>query len=187
MRRTSTAKPKKRPPPLTAADLRASNRTRSSVNHETYRIIYDRMCGAMREFTRLHPRQTTYLFVVPPIIMGRPLYDQSHALRYAYEKAAHNGFRVQAVGEGGIYLDWTPAPVVRKPSAIVRNEVAMRNDEEMRGESVETRRRMRAKLDKKKAHERTTAVLENTSTAKQAAKDLNNHLTSLLKSMETKQ
>ena len=168
---------------LTAAEVRASNRERSSVNHATYKIIYGRMCTAIREFTRLHPRETTYFFALPPIILGRPLYDVTHAVRYCVEKSARHGFRTQIIGDAGILLDWTPAPVVRKPAAISRQEVASRNHDEYVDEGLATKRKLRASHDRKIAKKDAEVVLASTSGAKQTAHDLNLHLESLLKTM----
>ena len=171
------------PPVLTAAEVRAGNRERSNVNHATYKLIYGRMCTAIREFTRLHPRETTYFYATPPIILGRPLYDVAHAVRYCVEKSARHGFRTQVVGDAGILLDWTPTPVVRKPAAIVQQEVASRNHDESVVESLATKRKIGASHDKKIAKKDAERVMAHTSDAKQTAKDLNLHLEALLKTM----
>lgn len=185
-RRDRAGVDRRAPPVLTAAEVRASNRERSNVNHATYKLIYGRMCIAVREFTRLHPRETTYFYAIPPIVLGRPLYDVTHAVRYVVEKSARHGFRTQVFGDAGIMLDWTPTPVIRKPAAIVQREVAARNHDESVGESLATKRKLRASHDRKIAKKDAEKVLAHTSDAKQTAKDLNSHLDALLKSMETR-
>lgn len=183
------------PAAVTAADLRRSCRDRSMVNHDTYRAIYARLGAAMRDFARSHPRQTIYVYTVPPVVFGRPLYKLEHAVRYVMEKAARAGFAVRHGGGGDVIIDWTPAPVRRKPAEVRRGEVASRNERRRRAEARSTARALRSGGDKDAAQARVlargrresegaTRVLEETHGARETAENLNRQLEALLRSVQ---
>ena len=97
---------------LTADAVREVRVRRAKVNHETYKQLYEGVCKRIKSRVQYHPDQTSMWHQVPPLVVGRPIYNHDHAVRYIDEKLRHHGFRVVQVGHG-MHIDWTP---VRRPS-----------------------------------------------------------------------
>jgi hypothetical protein len=158
--------------------MRESRRERSMVNHESYRIIYSTLAKNLRHFARSNPNSTAFKFEVPPFILGRPLYDRAHAVRYVFEKAVRHGYSVSQTGNGAeLLLDWTPLPVHKKPLDVRRAQAA---------EAAGRDRRIDLRSRKERAEAR-RAVLEpagmvmDAVNARDAAEGLNDRLEALLK------
>jgi hypothetical protein len=164
--------------PVTASDLRDARRKAGMTNHESYKLIYDRLSKNLSELSAANPSATTYLFSVPSFLFGRPLFSHSHAIRYVYEKALRHGFGVTVLQNGVLALDWTPIPVPKKPLEIRRLQ-------------AEERARLDARKDlterKERANEsrpvRPSEKVKEASDAREAAENLNAHLESVLKSL----
>lgn len=159
----------------TASDLRDLRRRYSMTNHESYRLVYSRLSKQLRDFARSNPTLTSFAFEVPPFLLGRPLFDRAHAVRYVYEKAVRHGYTVRQTGDGAtLVLDWSPLPVPRKPLEVRRRQAEA---------SAERDRRLDLRTRKEKASTRNGAaatVVQDAVDARDAAEALNRHLDDLL-------
>lgn len=50
---------------------------------------------------------TNVLFTIPPLSLGKPLYDVSHAMQYVMRKLNEGDFKVQHLYGTTLYIDWT--------------------------------------------------------------------------------
>lgn len=98
--RTTTATPM-----LTVGDVQAVRLDRARTNHETYKLVLQRVYDRIRHRTSLNGTDLTY--AIPPFVPGRPVYDPSHAARYVTEKLQRGGFRVAADEAGSLVIDWS--------------------------------------------------------------------------------
>jgi hypothetical protein len=89
---------------LTVGDVQAVRLDRARTNHETYKIVLQRVYDRIRHRTSLNGTDLTY--AVPPFVPGRPVYDPSHAARYVTEKLRRGGFAVTADGSS-LVVDWS--------------------------------------------------------------------------------
>lgn len=95
---------------VTADEARRLRVNKSSINHQTYKEIYGKITNRIKAAAA--QGQTQLEFRIPPFVPGRPLYDVTHAARYASEKMTISGFRVRAHGEI-LSIDWRPEPAKR--------------------------------------------------------------------------
>jgi hypothetical protein len=165
-------------PPVTASDLREARRKMAMTNHESYRIIYERLSRGLRETTASNPSITHYVFQVPSFLFGRPLFSHDHAIRYVYEKALRHGFKVDILQNGIVALDWTPAPVPKKPLEIRRLQAEQRALKDAKKDLMERKER----AAERKPMGNATKVKE-AAEAREAAESLNAHLEGVLKSL----
>ena len=147
------------------------------VNHESYRIIYSNLAKNLRGFARTNPNATAFMFEVAPFLIGRPLYDRAHAVRYVFEKAMRHGYSVSQTGDGAtLVLDWAPLPVHKKPLDVRRAQAA---------EATSRDRRIDLRSRKERAEARRAAlepagVVQDAVDARDAAESLNERLDALL-------
>ena len=107
-----------RPPMLTVGDVQAVRLDRARTNHETYKMVLQRVYDRIRHRTSLNGTDLTY--VIPPFVPGRPVYDPSHAARYVTEKLQRGGFAVTADDAGALVIDWS-LPATRATARKVAN------------------------------------------------------------------
>ena len=107
-----------RPPMLTVGDVQAVRLDRARTNHETYKIVLQRVYDRIRHRTSLNGTDLTY--AVPPFVPGRPVYDPSHAARYVTEKLQRGGFAVTTDDAGSLVIDWS-LPATRATARKVAN------------------------------------------------------------------
>lgn len=148
------------------------------TNHESYRMIYDRLSRGLRETVSANPAATSYVFQVPSFLFGRPLFSHDHAIRYVYEKAIRHGFRVSVHPGGIVALDWTPAPVPKKPLEIRRLQAEERAAMDSRRDLAERKERA---IERKPI--KASSKVKEAADAREAAENLNAHLEGVLKSL----
>ena len=147
------------------------------ANHESYRMIYSNLAKNLKDFARSNPNATAFMFEVPPFILGRPLYERSHAVRYVFEKAIRHGYNVSQAANGAtLVLDWTPLPVHKKPLDVRRAQAA---------EAASRDRRIDLRSRKERAEARRAAlepagIVQDAVDARDAAESLNERLDALL-------
>lgn len=95
---------------VTADEARRLRVNKSSINHQTYKEIYGKITNRIKAAAAQGQTQLEYR--IPPFVPGRPLYDVTHAARYASEKMTISGFRVRVHGEI-LSIDWRPEPAKR--------------------------------------------------------------------------
>lgn len=95
---------------VTADEARRLRVNKSSINHQTYKEIYGKITNRIKAAAA--QGQTHLEYRIPPFVPGRPLYDVTHAARYASEKMTISGFRVRVHGEI-LSIDWRPEPAKR--------------------------------------------------------------------------
>lgn len=88
---------------LKIEDLTHDDIERHRINHETYRIIYDKCVDAIK--VRNTAGFSWLKFTVTSYIPGRPLYKFEHAKRYVAEKLKRGGFLVEEF-EGDLVICW---------------------------------------------------------------------------------
>lgn len=91
---------------VTADDARTLRSNKGIVNHQTYKLIYERIQHRIQYAAKKGYTQTEY--TIPPIVPGRPMYDVSHAVRYTRDKLRYNGFKVTEVHPDVLLIDWKP-------------------------------------------------------------------------------
>lgn len=163
---------------VTASDLRDARRKMAMTNHQSYRIIYDRLSRSLKEASKTNPSVTRHVFQVPSFLFGRPLFSHDHAVRYVYEKAIRHGFRVETHPGGIVVLDWTPVPVPKKPLEIRRLQAEKRAIMDAKIDLAERRERA---AERKSAG--SSSKVKEATDAREIAENLNAHLEGILKSM----
>lgn len=88
---------------LKIADLTHDDIERHRINHETYRIIYDKCVDSIK--ARNATGSSWLKFTVVSYIPDRPLYKLEHAKRYVAEKLKRGGFLVEEF-EGELVICW---------------------------------------------------------------------------------
>jgi hypothetical protein len=91
---------------LTADEVNGVRARRASVNHETYKVILQRVYDRIRHQAAMNRSDLAY--ALPAIVPGRPVYDAAHAMRYVTDKLRLGGFEVATDGPM-IYASWKPA------------------------------------------------------------------------------
>lgn len=102
---------------LTVESLRQKRLERARINHETYKLLYGMCATKINDLNKLKPPVTSFIWNVPPIYPGRPLYDQQHALRYIRDKLLHGGFSITQRPPSQLDIRWdkvTQAPARKK-------------------------------------------------------------------------
>lgn len=94
-------------------DAREVRIRKATVNHETYRGLYDTVCQRIKNRAEYAP-VSNLTFNVPAFVVGRPLYDREHAFRYVRDKLVYNGFQVTQCGDYSLLVDWSVDPIRRK-------------------------------------------------------------------------
>lgn len=102
---------------LRVEDLHHSRRQRASVNHESYKILLHKVYDRIRHRASLNMSDIDY--TVPPIVPGRPIYNQAHAARYITEKLERGGFSVTQRNDNNnsivLAVSWPP-PTAKPPA-----------------------------------------------------------------------
>lgn len=100
---------------VTADEARQLRADRGSVNHETYKSIYTKVCARIKNAASRGDTKTEYR--IPGLVLGRPPYDISHAIRYNRDKLVNTGFRVTTTDDT-LHVDWggdSKKPPLKKP------------------------------------------------------------------------
>lgn len=98
---------------LTVDELQRQRAARARVNHETYKGLFNQVSDRVR--SRADNKGTSLAWVVPPFVMGRPLYNPSHAARYVAEKLRRGGFRVEETEGPTLRISWSFTPQKAAP------------------------------------------------------------------------
>jgi hypothetical protein len=98
---------------LRVKDLTSKEIQRAKLNHETYKELYLKTTDHVRRRNELG--FTTTRYHVPSFIVGRPIFNHDHAVRYVTEKLQKGGFKV-IKDDNEIIIDWTKQKkdVIRK-------------------------------------------------------------------------
>lgn len=89
---------------VTAEEARRLRLNKGTVNHETYKEIYNKISGRIRQAASRGGTQLEYR--IPPLIPGRPMYAISHAVRYNTDKLRNAGFSVEVKDPDILAIDW---------------------------------------------------------------------------------
>jgi hypothetical protein len=92
---------------VTADEARRIRVRKGSVNHETYKGIYETI--SKRITAAAQRGETSIEYRIPPLVPGRPIYDIKHAIRYNHDKLRHAGFAVDT-HDDLLKIDWKPPP-----------------------------------------------------------------------------
>lgn len=118
---------------LTADEVNGVRARRASVNHETYKVILQRVYDRIRHQAAMNRSDLAY--ALPAIVPGRPVYDATHAMRYVTEKLRLGGFEVETDGPM-VYVSWKPAPRRQTETKKTHKSHARHTSHASRGESA---------------------------------------------------
>ena len=92
---------------FTVDDVRKIVTEKSQTNRETYRELFGLCERKIKHTISFDKKAKNVTFVLPPFIIGKPVYNRDHAVRYIVEKLARGGFRASAKDENrSIFIDW---------------------------------------------------------------------------------
>ena len=99
---------------LRVSDLTGKELDRARQNHQTYKELYEKCAEHIRR--RNEMGHTTTRYHVPGFVVGRPIFNHAHAVRYITEKLERGQFNVSLRGTAELDIDWTRAKrdVIRK-------------------------------------------------------------------------
>lgn len=106
---------------LKLADLAAKDTERAKRNHETYKMIYGKVSALIT--TQHDTGNSSLLYDVPAFVLGRPMFNHAHAVRYVRDKLVKGGFDVEQMGctlsiswnTGGLHKKKTPKKTPKTP------------------------------------------------------------------------
>lgn len=81
---------------LKLSDLEAKDKERAKRNHETYKMIYSKVSTLIT--TQHETGNSSLVYDVPAFVLGRPMFNHAHAVRYVRDKLLKGGFRVDQMG-----------------------------------------------------------------------------------------
>lgn len=81
---------------LKLSDLEAKDKERAKRNHETYKMIYSKVTTLIT--TQHETGNSSLVYDVPAFVLGRPMFNHAHAVRYVRDKLLKGGFRVEQMG-----------------------------------------------------------------------------------------
>lgn len=88
---------------VTVGDLAQAQVSRRHHNHETYKILYQQVDEHIRRLHKAGCTETTW--IVPMFVIGRGIYEASHAVNYIRDKLRRGGFVVFEYGTG-LHISW---------------------------------------------------------------------------------
>jgi hypothetical protein len=96
---------------LKLSDLAAKDLERAKRNHDTYKMIYAKVSALIT--TQHDTGNSSLLYDVPAFVLGRPMFNHTHAVRYVKEKLLKGGFRVEQMG-CTLHVSWKTAADSKK-------------------------------------------------------------------------
>src|SRR5210317_1716370 len=81
---------------LKLSDLEAKDKERAKRNHETYKMIYSKVSTLIT--TQHETGNSSLVYDVPAFVLGRPMFNHGHAVRYVRDKLLKGGFKVDEMG-----------------------------------------------------------------------------------------
>jgi len=111
---------------LTAQDAQQIRLAKKSVNHETYRMLFQMTIQRIK--SRCEMNQTSFQYRIPNFLLGRPTINTKHAARYVSEKLKIYGYKstfYSVSGQWYVNADWSiePVKIPKKPREIRRAKV----------------------------------------------------------------
>jgi len=99
---------------LRVSDLTDKELNRARQNHQTYKDLYNQCTEHIKRRNEMGQSMTRYH--VPGFVVGRPLFNHQHAVRYITEKLERGKFHVEKRGTAELVIDWTnqKRDVIRK-------------------------------------------------------------------------
>jgi len=92
---------------FTVDDVKKIVTEKSQTNRETYRELLGLCERKIRHTISFDKRAKGVTFVLPPFIIGKPVYNKDHAVRYIVEKLIRGGFQATARNENhSILIEW---------------------------------------------------------------------------------
>jgi len=92
---------------FTVNDVQKIVTEKSQTNRETYKELLGLCERKIRHAISFDKRAKSTTFVLPPFIIGKPVYNKDHAVRYIVEKLARGGFKATAKDDNhSIFIEW---------------------------------------------------------------------------------
>lgn len=107
---------RKHRPPLTVTELQERASRRASVNHTTYKRLYEEVQSMIRARAAAGPA-TAMLWTVPVFVPERPLFPRPHAARYVRDKLRKGGFvaMMPTQAKDSLLISWDASLVGQAP------------------------------------------------------------------------
>ena len=78
---------------FTVEDANKIVHEKAAVNRETYKQVLELCYKRIRATLKNDKTAREVVFVLPPFIVGKPVYNKDHAVRYIVGKLKHGGFK----------------------------------------------------------------------------------------------
>lgn len=95
---------------ITAAEAKSLEQKKNLVRKETYRLILAKFDRQIRHAIAYKSGSVT--LVVPPFIMGLPLYDIPKTTRYMARQLVHLGYAIVSQTENTVEVSWGLTPKI---------------------------------------------------------------------------
>lgn len=103
---------------LHVKDLTSAKTEKAKRNHELYKKF---LGDAHLKIKRANDAGVKRcMFKVPPFVIGQPLYNYQHAIRYILRKLTQGDFNTQHLEANVIYIDWKPRTEIKKRKGILK-------------------------------------------------------------------
>lgn len=92
---------------FTVGDVKKLVDEKSQANRMIYRELLDMCHRRIKTRVEQDKRATEVTFVLPPFIVGKPVFNKDHAIRYIVDKLKLGGFRAEPRSENhAVYVSW---------------------------------------------------------------------------------
>lgn len=95
---------------LTVNEIQGMVKEKAERNKETYKQLLQMCYNKIKRAVDKDRRTKSLTFVLPPFLLGQPLYNMAHAVRYIIEKLERGGFTASPVLQNGIFIEWGKKP-----------------------------------------------------------------------------
>lgn len=99
---------------IDAFSLRKSIKQKEQLKNRTYESILEKCCRMIKRAAEDNPRIEYYEFVVPPFVVGEPLYDFDSCVEHIVRRLNQLGYRVSQ-NDRSLRVSWSDIRRIEKP------------------------------------------------------------------------
>jgi len=105
---------------FTVGDVKKLVDEKSQANRTIYKELLDMCHKRIKTSVERNKRATEVTFVLPPFIVGKPVFNKDHAVRYIVDKLKLGGFRAEPRSENhAVHVSWNVGrPKPKKKTAV---------------------------------------------------------------------
>lgn len=85
---------------LTVQDVKHMAVDKSKINRDIYKELLHMCYRKIRAKIQMDKKTKSVEFVLPPFIIGKPVYNTRHATRYIIDSLHKGGFRTEVIEDG---------------------------------------------------------------------------------------